>query len=212
MKKEIYPKLFTWLFVGLLITFIGGYSLSLNQELMYPLLTIGYIPIAITEIVVAIVLSARIYKMQPITAKILYILYSLLTGVTFSVIFVEFELQSVMSVFLVTSLLFGLLAFYGYITKRDLSKIGNILFIMLIGIIVVSIINIFVGSSSLSLGISILGVIIFMGYIIYDMNNIKYLENNIDEDKAAVYGAFQLYLDFINLFIRLLEFFGKRKD
>ena len=115
-------------------------------------------------------------------------------------------------VFLITALLFGLLAAYGYFTKRDVTKIGNMLFVALIAIIIISIVNIFLRSSSIELGISIISVIIFMGYVIYDMNNIKYLLSSLDDDKASVYGAFQLYLDFINIFIRLLELFGKKDD
>ena len=150
--------------------------------------------------------------MNPLTAKICYILYSIVTGVTFSTIFITFEMSSIIMVFLITALLFGLLAAYGYFTKRDVTKIGNMLFVALIAIIIISIINIFLRNSSIELGISIISVIIFMGYVIYDMNNIKYLLSSLDDDKASVYGAFQLYLDFINIFIRLLELFGKKDD
>lgn len=212
MKNKIYSKMFGWLFIGLLITFVSGYALSLNEMVLNSVLSIGIIPIIVIELVVAVLMGFRIQKMKPLTAKICYILYSVVTGVTFSTIFIAFEMSSIIMVFLITALLFGLLAAYGYFTKRDVTKIGNMLFVALIAIIIISIINIFLRSSSIELGISIISVIIFMGYVIYDMNNIKYLLSSLDDDKASVYGAFQLYLDFINIFIRLLELFGKKDD
>lgn len=212
MKNKIYSKMFGWLFIGLLITFVSGYALSLNEMVLNSVLAIGIIPIIVIELVVAVLMGFRIQKMKPLTAKICYILYSVVTGVTFSTIFITFEMSSIIMVFLITALLFGLLAAYGYFTKRDVTKIGNMLFVALIAIIIISIVNIFLRSSSIELGISIISVIIFMGYVIYDMNNIKYLLSSLDDDKASVYGAFQLYLDFINIFIRLLELFGKKDD
>lgn len=212
MENKIYSKMFGWLFIGLLITFVSGYALSLNEIVLANVLSIGIIPIIVIELVVAVLMGFRIQKMNPLTAKICYILYSIVTGVTFSTIFITFEMSSIIMVFLITALLFGLLAAYGYFTKRDVTKIGNMLFVALIAIIIISIINIFLRNSSIELGISIISVIIFMGYVIYDMNNIKYLLSSLDDDKASVYGAFQLYLDFINIFIRLLELFGKKDD
>ncbi len=212
MDTKVYSKMFMWLFIGLLITFLSGYCLSLNETLLVSVLSIGILPIIVIELVVAVLMGFRIKKMKPMTAKICYIIYSIVTGITFSTIFISFKLNSIMLVFGVTSLLFALLAGYGFITKRDITKIGNILFIALIGSLVVSIINIFMHSPQVEMGLSILCILIFMGYVAYDMNNIKYLVNSLDEDKAAVYGAFQLYLDFINIFIRLLQLFGKRND
>lgn len=212
MKNSIYSKMFGWLFVGLLITFVAGYSLSLNELLAMQVLSIGVLPMVIIELVVAVLMGFRIQKMKPLTAKICYILYSIVTGLTFSTIFITFEMSSIIMIFLITAILFGILAAYGYFTKRDVTKIGNMLFVALLAIIIISIINIFLRSSSIEIGISIISILIFMGYIIYDINNIKYLLDSMNDDKAAVYGAFQLYLDFINIFIRLLQFFGKRND
>ena len=212
-NNDLYPRMFTWLFIGLLVTFATGYALSLNEEMMISLLAIGVLPIAIVEIIIAIVLAARIAKMNPMTTKILYILYAVLTGITFSTIFVYFEIGSLISVFIITTIIFALLAFYGYVTKRDLTKLGTIIFIGLIGIIIGSLLNMFLfKSATLDLGITIIGVLVFVGYIAYDVNKIKHLVPYVGEDKAAVYGAFQLYLDFINLFIRLLQLLGKRND
>lgn len=212
-NTELYPKMFTWLFIGLLITFATGYALSMNINMMLNILAIGVLPIAIAEIVIAIILAARIQKMNPLTTKILYIGYCILTGLTFSSIFVYFEMASLISIFIITAIIFALLALYGYTTKRDLTKLGTIIFIGLIGILIGSLLNMFIfRSAMMDTGIAIIGVLIFVGYIAYDVNKIKYMVTYVGEDKAAVYGAFQLYLDFINLFIRLLQLFGKRND
>lgn len=212
-NTELYPKMFTWLFIGLLITFATGYALSMNINMMLNILAIGVLPIAIVEIVIAIILTARIQKMNPLTTKILYIGYCILTGLTFSSIFVYFEMTSLISIFIITAIIFALLALYGYTTKKDLTKLGTIIFIGLIGILIGSLLNMFIfRSAMMDTGIAIIGVLIFVGYIAYDVNKIKYMVTYVGEDKAAVYGAFQLYLDFINLFIRLLELFGKRND
>ncbi|MBR2247794.1 MAG: Bax inhibitor-1/YccA family protein [Bacilli bacterium] len=210
--NRVYSKVFAWLFVGLLITFGTGYGLYLNKDLMITTLKTMYIPIIIIELAIALFLSFRITKMKPITTKILYILFTITTGITFSALFVVYELGSIIFIFLLTAIIFGVLAFYGYITKRDLTNFGVILLVTLLVIIVASILNaLFFHSSSLHLGITILGVLVFMGFVVYDMQKIKQMLPTIGEEKAAVFGAFQLYLDFINLFIRLLELFGKKK-
>lgn len=213
MKNQIYSKVFSWLFIGLMITFVSGYCLSLNEVLLYKILSIGVIPIVIIELVIALVMGLKIRTMNPITTKICYIIYSLITGVTFGSIFYIYELSSVIFVFLAASLIFGLLALYGYSTKRDVTKISTILFVTLITSVIISILNVVIfKNSQMDMFLSIILLLVFMGYVIYDMNSIKYLVNSMDEENAAVYGAFQLYLDFINIFIKLLDFFGKEKD
>ena len=210
--NRVYSKVFTWLFLGLLICFGTGYGLYLNQDLMVTTLKTYLIPIIIAELVIAVILSFRIQKLKPITTKILYLLFTAITGVTFSSLFVVYELGSIIFIFLLTAIIFGILAFYGYITKRDLTNIGVILLVTLLVVIVASILNaIFFHSGSLNLGITILGALVFIGFIAYDMQKVKRMLPTIGEEKAAVFGAFQLFLDFINLFIRLLELFGKKK-
>ena len=212
MENKVYSKMFLWLFIGLLVTFLSGFYLSINEMLLIKVLSVGLLPLAIIEIAIAIFMGVRLRKMSSLTLKVCYILYSLITGITFSTIFIAFEMSSIISVFLVSAIVFACLAIYGYITKKDITKLGNILFAALLGVILISVINIFIGSDTVSLVGSILSLLVFMGYVVYDMNSVKYLMNSLEEDKVAVYGAFQLYLDFINIFIRLLEFFGKRKD
>lgn len=212
LKEETYPKIFTWLTIGLLITFLTGYMLSLNEVALAKLLSGGsYIVLIILEVAVAIFLSVRINKMSKTTATICYLLYTFLTGLTFGGIFVTFKLSSIILIFLASAVVFGVAALIGYVTKKDLSKFGNFLIMALIGIIVMSIINIFLKLSGMEFIISIIGVIIFIGYTMYDINRIKSLDF-YNEDTGAIYGAFQLYLDFINIFIELLQLFGDTKD
>ena len=147
------------------------------------------------------------------TAKILFCVYSLLTGLTFSSIFVVYQITSIVYVFGITSLIFLIFALIGYFTKIDLTKIGIYLFMALFGVIICSIINMFVGSETFNLGLTIICLIIFIIYIEYDIQIIKRnLYMITEEDNLAIYGALQLYLDFINIFLRLLQLFGRGRD
>ncbi len=209
MENKIYSKVFTWLFIGLLVTFGSGYILSLYPNAVINIMGgTGYIIAIVIELAVALLFGFRITKMSKNTAIFCYLLYSLVTGVTFSTIFLAFELTSLMMVFGITAVVFGVFAFFGMVTKLPLYKISSFLLMGLIAIILASLINLFIGSSSLDFGICIIGVAIFIGYIAYDMKMLPTLYNQIGEEKGAIYGAFQLYLDFINLFIRLLQLFG----
>mgnify|MGYP000391738510 FL=1 len=212
--EKVFPKIFLWMFLGLLITFGVGYFVSLNENVMYNLFSgYKYIVVWIVELVVVIVLSARINKLSVMTARILFIMYSLLTGLTISTIFVVYSIDSILYVFLITSILFLVFGIIGYFTKIDLSKLGVILMMMLFGSLICIIINMFINNQTFDLVLSIIMVIIFLGYIAYDINVIKRRLYGIDdEDKLAIYGALQLYLDFINLFLRLLDLFGKNND
>ena len=211
-NNQIFTKVFMWMFIGLLVTFGTGYYISLNSNMFYNVFAKYYLILAIIEIGVAIFLSVRIRKMSSMTAKILYLLYTFLTGLTFSAIFVVYEVTSIIYVFGISALIFGIFAAIGYFTKIDLSRIGVYLMMILIGIIICSIINIFVKSEVFNLGLVIAALIIFIIYVAYDIQVIKKNMYGIpDEENLAIYGAFQLYLDFINIFIRLLELFGNRK-
>lgn len=213
MKNNLYSKMFMWMFVGLLITFLVGYYVSTNENMIYNIFaTKFYWVIYIAEIVTVIVLSARILKMSKNGAIFGFLLYSFLSGLTFSSIFLTFKMSSIIFIFLITALVFLIFALIGYFTKINLTKLGTILFMGLIGILIASIINIFLQSQTFDLILVIIGIIVFIGYIAYDINKVKRLEGQIDEDKLSIIGALELYLDFINLFIRLLQLFGKNKD
>ena len=211
-NNQIFTKVFMWMFVGLLVTFGTGYYISLNSTMFYNVFAKYYLFLAIIEIGVAIFLSVRIRKLNPMTAKILYLLYTFLTGLTFSAIFVVYEITSIIFVFAISAGLFGLFALIGYFTKIDLSKFGIYLFMAFIGLIICTIINMFIKSESFNFALVIIGLFIFIFYVAYDVNNVKKNMYAIpDEDNLAIFGAFQLYIDFICIFYRLLELFGRRK-
>ena len=213
MKNNLYSKMFMWMFVGLMITFLTGYYVSTNPNMLYNIFaTKLYWVIFIAELITVVVLSARIMKMSKNGAIFGFLLYSFITGLTFSSIFVLFKMSSIMFVFLITAVLFLVFALIGYFTKTDLTKLGSILFMGLLGIILASLLNLIFKSESFDLVLIILGIIIFIGYIAYDINKVKRLEGMVDEYKLAIIGALDLYLDFLNLFIRLIQIFGKSND
>ena len=208
-------KTFGWMFIGLLVTFITGYVISMNPNMLLNVMsTTGLILIVIIEFALVIFLSARITKMKPITAKISFLLYSFVSGLTFSSIFVVYEITSIMFVFLITAILFAVMAAIGAFTKVDLTKMGTYLFMALLGVILCTIVNIFLNSPSFDLIISIVVILIFIGFTAYDVQKLKNLSemNLIAEDNLAIYGALELYLDYINLFLHLLRFFGNNND
>lgn len=159
-------------------------------------------------------LSARMHKLKATTAQNLFYLYAGLTGLSLSYVLLMFTGVSVVRTFLVTAASFGALSLYGYTTKKDLSGMGSFLFMGLIGIILASIVNIFLASSALHFAVSVIGVLIFAGLTAYDTQDIKriYYAGDTREvaEKKAILGALRLYLDFINMFIFLLQFMGNR--
>ncbi len=213
MKNEVYSKVFMWLFVGLALTFGTGYCITFNAQL-YNMLTgtMAWLILFIIEIGIAIFFSTRLMKMSKTTAMICYLLFSFISGLTFSSIFIEYKMTSIISVFAITSILFLIFGLYGMFTKRDLSKYGTFLMMAFFGLLAAIILGIFIQSSAFHICIEIGIIIIFLGYIAYDMHIIKELSNSIEEDKLALFGAFNLYLDFINIFISLLELLGQADD
>ena len=165
------------------------------------------------ELGVVLLLSARVMRMSMSSATLLFILYSVLTGVTFSTIFLVFDLGSIASAFFVTAGTFFAMSIVGYVTKMDLSRIGNVLYMMLIGLLIATIVNLFVASTTLYWITTYAGVIIFVGLIAWDTQKLKqifyeYGTNDENGQKLALLGALTLYLDFINLFLFLLRIFG----
>lgn len=207
----ILKKTFGWMSIGLLVTFLTAYVSAVNVNIAYSISRM-YLILALVELGLVIFLSARITKMSPTTARIVFLLYSFVTGLTFASIFLYYEITSIILVFLITAIMFGVFALIGYTTNLDLNKIGTYLLVGLISIIICSIINIFIGGNTFGIIISIISIIIFLGYTAYDIQKIKELENYMDEENLAIFGALQLYLDFINIFIDLLRFFGSRRD
>ena len=160
-------------------------------------------------------LSARIHSMSASAAQVTFWIFSSIMGLSLASIFIQFTGESITRVFFITAGTFGAMSLYGYTTKRDLTKLGGFLFMGLIGIIIASIVNYFIQSGPMAFIISIIGVLVFVGLTAYDTQNIKnmYYAGDSEEigSKKALMGALKLYLDFINLFILLLQLFGQRR-
>ena len=170
----------------------------------------------IAELGVVIWLSARLHAMSMTMATILFIAYSVLNGVTLSIIFLVYEPEVIALTFAVTAGMFAVMSIIGYTTRMDLSKVGGILLMALVGIILASVVNIFLGSETLYWVITYIGVLVFVGLTAYDTNKLRqiytqYGEVNETGHKLALMGALTLYLDFINLFLYLLRIFGNRR-
>jgi len=216
--KIFMSKVYGWMFVGLLITAGIAMWASSNATIMEslfgnPFLFFGLI---IAQLGLVVVLSAAIKKISANTALLLFLVYAALTGLTFSVIFLVYTAASIASTFIVTALTFGIMSIYGYITKTDLTTIGNIAFMGLIGIILASLVNIFWPNGTLYWIITYIGVLVFVVLTAYDTQKIKRMNiignSGTDEDKKeSILGALTLYLDFINLFLLLLRIFGRRR-
>lgn len=214
MKNKIFPKVFMWMFIGLLVSFGTGYFVYNNPNMLYNIFSTSmYYVIIIAELVIVIFLSTRIQKMNPLTAIISFILYSIVTGLTLSIVFVMFEISSIIYIFLITAFIFFVFALLGYFTKIDLSKYSTVILMGLFGIIIATIVNIFLNNQTFDIILSWIGVIFFTGLVAYDIQKIKRYAMIIeDENKLAIISALDLYLDFINIFLHLLSLFGKNKN
>jgi uncharacterized protein len=212
-------KVFNWMALGLGITGIVAYFTANTGFAVSIISSPLFMILLIAELGMVFFLSARINKIQAGTASTLFIGYSILNGLTLSVIFLTYTRSSIAGTFFITAGMFGAMAIYGLVTKRDLSRWGSFLFMGLIGVIIASVVNIFLKSSNMYWIISLLGVFIFTGLTAYDVQKIKNMgEQGIMASgeeavkKGAIMGALALYLDFINLFLMLLRFFGGSRD
>lgn len=209
-------RVFGKMFLGILVTAFVSLGIASSPSLLEMIFSSRAIfwVLIIAQFGVVIWLSAGINKMSATTASLLFYVYSALTGVTLTPIFFAYTGDSIVKTFFITSATFGVMAAYGYITKKDLSKMGSILFMALIGLIVVSLVNFFLASPALTWAISLAGVAIFVGLTAWDTQKIKQMALETDEQnvgKLAAIGALTLYLDFINLFLYLLRIFGSRR-
>jgi len=213
--SKLIQKTFFWMFLGLLGTaIIAWYTYS--SGLFARIIIQGYWSmLLIAEVIVVLLFSFLFKKLPPTFVGILYFVYAAINGVTLSTIFYVFELNSIIYLFLASAALFGGLALIGYKTNADLSKWHTLLFGVLIVGVILSIINIFMKNSMLDIVLDWVILLVFFGITIYDMNKIKNLAEDPDilnEDKLHIYGAMELYLDFINIFLRILSIFGRRRD
>lgn len=210
-------RTFGWMFFGLMVTFILAYT-SYSTGFIIQILSIPYVYyiLPLAEIALVIWLSSRIHKISIVAAQSLFFVYALLNGLTFAVYFLIYDVASMIYVFSATAGLFGIMAVYGYFTKRDLSKWRTVLFFGLITLIGFWIFSMFINLSQFETIICALGIVVFVGFTAYDTQKIKafyefYYNDTQMLEKASILSALQLYLDFINLFIYLLRFLGRRK-
>ncbi len=211
-------KVYLWMAMALVITGFTAYYVASSEAILTAIFTnqLLFWGLIIAEFGLVIGLTAAINRLSLTTATLMFVLYSVINGATLSSIFIIYTASSITSVFFITAGTFAAMALFGYFTKTDLSSMGKILFMALIGIIIATIVNIFVKSSGLEMIISYIGVLIFVGLTAYDTQKIKQMllmapDAGEGAQKVALLGALSLYLDFVNLFLYLLRIFGKRE-
>lgn len=211
-------KVYGWMCLALFITGLMAMYTASSEVLVSIIFQnrIVFFGLIIVELVAVGTLAGLVDKMSASTATLIFVGYSLLNGLTLSVIFFVYTTESIASTFFITAGTFGVMSFYGYTTKSDLSKWGSLLFMGLMGLIIASIANFFMKSAMLYWITTYIGVIIFVGLTAYDTQKIKSAniignEGTEEDSKEAIMGALTLYLDFINLFLFLLRIFGRRK-
>ena len=211
-------KVYVWMTLALVITGATAYGVATSPGLMMAIATnkLLFWGLIIAEFGLVVAISAAINKLSLTTATLLFVLYSVINGATLSFIFAIYTMSSIASVFFITAGTFAVMAVIGYTTKKDLTSMGKILFMALIGIIIATVVNIFLKSTGLQMIVSYLGVLIFVGLTAYDSQKIKQMllmapDAGEGAQKIALLGALSLYLDFVNLFIYLLRIFGRRE-
>lgn len=217
-QGEFIRRVYNWMGLGLAVTALVALYTASNPALSSLIFgnSVFFFGLIIAQFGLVIVLSAAINRLQAFTATLLFFLYAALTGLTLSVIFQIYTQASITSTFFVTAGTFGAMSVYGYTTQRDLTSWGSFLFMGLIGIILASVVNIFLHSEGIYWLVTYAGILIFVGLTAYDTQKLKEMagagfENEEVEKKGAVMGALRLYLDFINLFLMLLRVLGGRK-
>lgn len=213
MRSVYLWMVFALVITGLTAAYVANSPAYISALVNNPVLFYGVI---IAELALVFILSGRIHKMSFTSASLMFILYSLLTGVSLSTIFLAYTESSIATTFLITAGTFGTMSLVGFVTKKDLSKLGGILFMALIGLIIATLVNIFLVSDTLGWIINYVGVLIFVGLTAYDTQKIKQMVREYGTDineqtqKMALMGSLSLYLDFINMFLYLLRIFGNR--
>ncbi|MFC2109959.1 Bax inhibitor-1/YccA family protein [Bacteroidota bacterium] len=219
LQAAFISKVYGWMSCALVVTGVVAMWASSTDAVINLLFGGGsslpfYLLIA-AEFGAVIYLTARINKMSAETAGTVFLLYSVLNGLTLSMVFLIYTSQSIASTFLITAMTFGVMSAYGYMTKRDLTSIGNLAFMALIGLIIATVVNMFMQSEMLHYIIGYAGVLIFIALTAYDTQKIKRMAAFEDDaessKKKSIFGALMLYLDFVNLFLYLLRFLGDRR-
>jgi FtsH-binding integral membrane protein len=212
-------QVYGWMTCGLLLTaFVAWYAANTPAILQFIFSSqITFFGLIILQLGLVFVISGMVNRLSGSVATGLFMLYSALTGLTLSSIFIVYTSSSIASTFVVAGGMFGAMSFYGYTTKRDLSGIGSMLFMALIGIVLASVVNIWLKSTALMWAVTYIGVLVFVGLTAYDTQKLKRMGEQLDVNdrdhfrKYSIVGALTLYLDFINLFLMLLRIFGNRR-
>lgn len=212
-------QVYGWMACGLLLTaFIAWYAANTPAVMEFVFSSqITFFGLIIFQLGLVFVISGMVHKLSGMVATSLFMLYSALTGLTMASIFLVYTYSSIASTFVVTGGMFGAMSLYGYTTKRDLSGFGNMLFMGLIGIVIASLVNLWLKSEALMWVVTYIGVIVFVGLTAYDTQKLKRIGEQIDTRdtenmrRYTIVGALTLYLDFINLFLMLLRIFGNRR-
>jgi FtsH-binding integral membrane protein len=206
-----------WMCMGLAVTAVTAWVVSSTPAFVILVATnrVLFWGLILAQLGLVLVLSARVNRLAPGTAALLYLAYSALTGITMSFVLLAFAGESVVTTFVVTAGMFGALALYGTSTRRDVSGLGQFLFMGLVGIVLASLVNIFWRNDGFQFVLSFIGVIVFTGLTVYDAQRLKTMALATPAGEIgshAIVGALALYLDFINLFLMLLRLFGSRRD
>lgn len=214
--QNVMAKTFAFMFAVLLVTAVSAYATA-QSNLIYQLVqsNVMWYGIIIVEVVTVIAAQAAMKKNNVAMSAIMLLAYSIVNGMTLSIIFLAYELGSIVTMFVLASAVFGVLAIFGLVTKRDLSALGSVGIMALTGVILLSIINIFAKSSGLSLALAAVGLAVFIGLTAYDVQKIKALakqNTNNSTTVLAMFGALMLYLDLVNIFLYLLRLFGRSND
>ena len=209
-------KVYLWMFIGLLITSVTAYVVSTDPNIYDVILgnDVVFYGLLIAQFLAIVTVVAFMKQIPDNLAGIIFVLYCFLTGLTLSSIFLEFSIYSIAYVVLITAAMFGFMSLYGYVTKTDLTSVGSIATMALFGIILALIVNLFIMNSVLDTILSILGVMIFSAFVAYDTQKIKtpLMDSGEDLTKKEILGALNLYLDFVNLFLDLIDLLGKRRE
>lgn len=211
---------YQWMGLGLLLTAGVAWAMSSSPALLQVVYGNSFLffGLIIAELILVFTISGAIHRLSSATASGLFLLYSALNGVTLSYIFLVYTSASIVSTFVICSAMFGAMSVYGLVTKRDLTSLGSFMFMGLIGIVIASLVNIFLKSSAMSFIISGIGVIVFTGLTAYDTQKLMLMGESMPADdgtaigRGKILGALTLYLDFINLFLMLLRLFGSSRD
>ncbi|MEK6940136.1 MAG: Bax inhibitor-1/YccA family protein [Nanoarchaeota archaeon] len=216
--RKFFQKVYTWMFLGLILSGLTAFVVASNPMLYNIILSnkIIFFGLLLTELILVFSLIGFLKRISASLAIFMFFLYCFMTGLTFSVIFLVYTMGSIGLVFFITAGMFGAMSVYGYFTKADLTKIGQVLIMALFGLIIASVVNLFMRNDTADFVVSIIGVIIFTGLTAYDTQKIR--KSNIignegtpEDTKESIMGALHLYLDFVNLFLKLLRLLGKRK-